>query len=69
MVIADSSVANFLYTDTQENADLIAAAVRVEYDSLGPPIISTEDAVRANSYVENYKPKEVKVGDTASEWQ
>ena len=41
--------------------------MRVEYDSLGPPIISTEDAVRANSYVENYKPVVIQVGDASGE--
>ena len=40
----------------------------VEYESLGHPIITTEDAVRANSYVENIEPAEIKVGDAKSEF-
>ena len=53
-------------TDTQENADRIAKSVKVEYESLGPPLVTTEDAVRANAYAENVKPTEVKVGDVKS---
>ena len=54
------------WTDTQENADRIAQAVTVEYDSLGPPLVTVEDAIKANSYVENVKPSEVRVGDAKS---
>ena len=54
-------------TDTQENANLIAAAVKVEYESLGPVIISTEEAVRTNSYIDNYKPAVIQVGDATGE--
>ena len=35
----------------------------VEYESLGRPIVTTEDAIRANSYVENVEPSVIKVGD------
>ena len=49
--------------DTQENASHIARAVSVEYESLGRPIVTTEDAIRANSYVENLEPSVIKVGD------
>ena len=30
-------------------------------------IISTEDAVRANSYIDNYKPVVIQVGDASGE--
>ena len=53
----------FSATDTQENADRIANSVKVEYESLGPPLVTTEDAVRAS---EDVKPTEVKVGDAKS---
>ena len=56
-----------VYIDTQENANLIAAAVKVEYESLGPVITSTEEAVRANSYIDNYKPAVIQVGDATGE--
>lgn len=35
----------------------------MEYESLGRPIVTTEDAIRANSYVENLEPSVIKVGD------
>lgn len=38
----------------------------MEYESLGPPLVTTEDAVRANSFIEDLKPTEVKVGDAKS---
>ena len=53
--------------DTQENANRIAQAVTVEYESLGRPIVTTEDAIRANSYVDNLEPSVVKVGDAKGE--
>ena len=53
-------------TDTQENADRIAKSVKVEYESLGPPLVTTEDAVRANAYADNMPPQVVKVGDVKS---
>ena len=62
-------ISNLSCIDTQENANLIAAAVKVEYESLGPVITSTEDAVRANSYIENYKPVVIQVGDATSEYK
>ena len=62
-------ISNHPCIDTQENADLIAAAVKVEYESLGPVITSTEDAVRANSYIENYKPVVIQVGDATGEYK
>ena len=55
------------WADTQENANQIARAVTVEYESLGPPLVDLEDAIRANSYVPNVEPMVVKVGDTKSE--
>ena len=57
----------FISPDTQENANRIAQTVTVEYESLGPPIVTTEDAIRANSYVDNVKPAVIKIGDAKSE--
>ena len=56
-----------LITDTQENASHIAQAVTVEYESLGRPLVTTEDAIRANSYVDNIKPSVINVGDAKGE--
>ena len=66
MCIRDRSLL-FTLADTQENANLIAQAVTAEYDSLGPPLVNLEDAIRANSYVQNVEPMVVKVGDAKSE--
>ena len=55
------------HTDTQENANRIARSVLVEYESLGRPIVTTEDGIRANSYIDNIEPSEVKVGDAQGE--
>lgn len=60
-------IVSFYLPDTQENANRIAQAVSVEYESLGRPIVTTEDAIRSNSYVDNVEPSVVKVGDAKGE--
>ena len=55
--------------DTQENANHIAQAVTLEYESLGRPLVTTEDAIRANSYMENLEPSVIKVGDAKGKLQ
>ena len=57
-----------LCPDTQENASHIARAVTVEYESLGRPLVTTEDAVRANSYINNLEPSVIKVGDAKGKY-
>ena len=61
------SYASLYLIDTQENANRIAQAVTVEYESLGRPLVTTEDAIRANSYVDNVEPSVIKVGDAKGE--
>ena len=39
----------------------------MEYESLGRPIVTTEDAIRANSYLDKPEPSVVKVGDAKGE--
>ncbi len=36
--------------DTQEHADKMAKAVNIKYESLGKPILSIQDAMKANSF-------------------
>ena len=51
-----------LHADTQEHAMIAARAVKVTYESLGPPILSIQDAIDKNSF---FKPDidPLKVGD------
>ena len=37
--------------DTQEHADKMAKAVNIKYESLGTPILSIQDAMKANSFL------------------
>ena len=48
--------------DTQENANKIAEAVVVECKSLGPPLLTTEDAIKTGSFWDR-PPNVTKVGD------
>ena len=53
-----------ILADTQENATLIAQAVTVQQESVGKPILTTQEAIAAGSFFDNPGPADVvKVGD------
>jgi xanthine dehydrogenase/oxidase len=39
----------------------------IQYKSLGPPLVATEDAIKAESFYTNPAPQKIQVGDAASE--
>ena len=60
-----------ILADTQENATLIAQAVTVQQESVGKPILTTQEAIAAGSFFDNPGPADVvKVGDAkgGSDW-
>ncbi|XP_064388596.1 xanthine dehydrogenase/oxidase-like [Halichondria panicea] len=50
--------------DTQEHADRIACAVEVTHKTLGPPILTLEEAIQRQSFFSSPRRTERKVGDT-----
>ncbi len=52
-----------LFVDTQERADEIACAVEVTHKTLGPPILTLEEAIQSQSFFSSPRRTERKVGD------
>ena len=44
----------------------MAQSVVIEYKSLGPPLVTTEDAIKAKSFYANPAPQKIQVGDATS---
>ncbi len=58
-----------IVADSQEHADRIASAVVVTYNSLGPPILTLEEAIEAKSFFKNARRVETKVGDVEGSYK
>ena len=50
-------------SETQQQADDIALAVEVTYESQGKPLLTISDAIEAGSYFENPGADVLRVGD------
>ena len=55
---------NIVSIDTQEHADRIAREVTVTHKSLGPPILTLDEAIQNKSFFSSPGRNVTKVGDT-----